>query len=207
MDTVSQSLFNQTITPGTHLGRIARIDQYYTTNGTLSLLHRVNYQLSPRSIGYALGEAVIPGHSFDVQVLKTDDVVFVEQSMAQLMAKVSAFIGNPFVDTGDDLALSGILGSFLFGLTKPPLGFGEGLLFLTEETGVGDLLAAGEHGEGSQSQINADILAGFGQGFRLNFSRKAGEPFASGIAPNSHGLNLPFNGAMQSDWNSCIGSA
>ena len=50
-------------------------------------------------------------HTLNVQILETNNVILVDQSAAQLMAEISSFVSNAFVDTSHNLrrlAYSGV---------------------------------------------------------------------------------------------------
>ena len=54
MNTVRESLFNQTTTPRAGLAGITWINQYHTTSSTLSLLHRMDTSHKPKKIALLL---------------------------------------------------------------------------------------------------------------------------------------------------------
>jgi len=153
MNTLGEGLFYQTPTPGANLTGVMRIDQHHTVSSVFSFLRRASYQLPPCGVGDAFSEAVILDHPLNVQVLETNNVVFVNELVAQLMSEVGALVDDALVNASNDLALPGVFRGALVGLAQPALCFCEGLLLLTEEAGISDLLAIGKRGESCQTQI------------------------------------------------------
>lgn len=199
VNTVRQGFLDQTTASGAYLTSVARIDQHHTASSVLSFLHRVDYQLSPRSVRNALGKAMVLDHILDAQVLETNHVVFIDKLTAQLMTKISSSISNTLVNVGHNPPPSGALRRALFGLTQTALGLSKGFLFFAKEARIGNLFTIGEHSEGCQSQVNPNVSACSGQGFGLDLSGEAGEPLIRRVAPDDHLLNLALNGPMESD--------
>lgn len=200
MDTVREGLFNQTATPRADLAGVTGVNQHHPTCSIFSFLRRVNYQLPPRSIGNALGEAVILDHIPDVQVLKADDITLIYKAMAQVMAEISPPVGDALVDTGHDFVTPDPVGCSLLTFAQPTLDLGKGLFLLAEEAGVVNLLASREDSEGRQAQVDADIPASLGQRFWLNLAGEAGKPLASGIAMNDGLFGFALDRPVEPDF-------
>ena len=79
-------------------------------------------------------------HAVDRQVFDSQRAVAVDQPMRQLMGKVIPLEPDTLMDPSNDRTRLGSLECALVGFGQLPLRLGQGLLLLTEETRVGDLL-------------------------------------------------------------------
>lgn len=66
-----------------------------------SLIAKLPDKLSPSRILDGLGEAVICHHSFHIERLNADNLVFIYQLAAQFMKEISALIGYMLLLTSD----------------------------------------------------------------------------------------------------------
>ena len=102
---------------------------------------------------------------------------------------------DALMDTRDNLTglLTGLRATGLF--RQLALRFGEGLLVLSEEARVRDVLTIGQRGKRLQSNVNTDLLIGRRQEFRHIFNAEAGELLAVDSADGA-GLDVSVNQAM-----------
>lgn len=199
MHTNTEVFINQDTTARTHLGRVAWIDQDDTMTSIFRFVRRVLNQLAPRCVCDAFGKAMVGKHSGCVQVLKDDQPVVVGQLSPDLMSKVAAAVGNPFVYLGYRMAAFGPQGRTLFSLRQSALRAGQGFFVGTKEPGVRYFLAVRQGSEAVQPHIYTNCLPRVGLRHRLDLAREASIPIAGSGAPDGERLDLPFNRAMQHD--------
>src|SRR5215469_16681413 len=115
----------------------------------------------------------------------------------------------PLIDASHYLAPFGSLRGLRFGAAQPPVSFGECLLLVPEETGVGNRGARAERGEGGeglethvqahvQVHVQAHVLPGLRQRRRLGTrARERHIPLAGATA--AHGRMVAVLGVPSSD--------
>jgi len=163
----------------------AWVNHSHLSTSIFCFVGRALNQLIPSCVRNTFSQTVIPDHAFDVQRFKGDESKHRNERMAQLMSKVAATVGDPFVNTPRRFAL------------LASLRFRQCLFVRAKETWIRNLLAIGERTEMRQPNINTDASIICGKGLRFNFNRKARIPFTRRRARDRKSLNLAFNRAMQ----------
>src|SRR5215470_10064011 len=97
--TVCQGHLNLHPTAMRRLAGVCRIDSQHSPTSIPSFVGRALHQLCPTGIGYTFGQTVVLDHPSDIQLLKNYQPVTDSQIMAQLMGKIFALIGDPFVNS------------------------------------------------------------------------------------------------------------
>ena len=199
VDTDAQIFFDQRPTTGASLTGVPGVDLHHATTSTFRLVRRVVDQLTPSSIGYALGETVVLEHPVNIQVLKRNDAKLVDQPPTEFVGKISAAVGDALVYLGDHAPPPGSFGRSLLGFAQLPLGFRQSLLILAEETRIRDMLARTEGGERVKPYVNTNGLWFIGQRLGFNFTSEAGVPVASSSTANGERLDLALDRTVENN--------
>lgn len=178
------------------LRRVAWINSYCQPASVFSFVGGVTHELIPCSVTDAFCKAVVSHHVCDRQILKRDEVVFVNQLSTKLVGKVGSSISNAFVDARDNLACLASSKTALRLCGKFALGFSERILILAKETRVVDLLAGAKSGKGSQPNVHTDLLACVWQDVLFCFAHDQDKPLFCSVG-KGHCLNLAFRWAMK----------
>jgi hypothetical protein len=72
----------------------------YPGTSVFSFVHKIIEQLAPPRIGYAFGKVVVLHHAADVQVLDSNEPVFVDKRAGQLMVEISPLIAYLMMESG-----------------------------------------------------------------------------------------------------------
>lgn len=199
VDTNAQIFWNQRPTTGASLTGVPGVDFHHATTSAFRLVRRVVDQLTPSSIGYALGETVVLEHPVNIQVLKRNDAKLVDQPPTEFVGKISAAVGDALVYLGDHAPPPGSFGRSLLGFAQLPLGFRQNLLILAEETRIRDMLARTEGGERVKPYVNTNGLWFIGQRLGFNFTSEAGVPVASSSTANGERLDLALDRTVENN--------
>jgi hypothetical protein len=200
VDTLRESFFNQYSTPATHLGRTARVNLYHTAASFFRFTHRELYQLIPCYVRNAFSQMVISYHPVNVQVLKGDKAIVIDQFPAFFVSKVAPLIGNPVMNVSDNLFGLASFWCPVDLLAQFTLRFSQGLFFLAKEAGIGDSLTIREGQKRSQSEVNPYRQPANGQRLWLNFTRETSVPVANRITLDSQGFDSSLNRPVQFDF-------
>lgn len=102
---------------------------------SVTLIGQFPYKPTPSSVLYRLCKTMISGHSFNVQVFKSDCLIFINQTCRQFMRKVFSLARNSFMDQGNSVqCLISILSAFCASGQYPLRPF-QFLFRLTKELG------------------------------------------------------------------------
>jgi len=104
MYTDTQILRYHLPTAATALAGVARVNPYHLTASLFRFARQNGYELIPRRIRNTFRQAMVREHSAYVQVLNRDGPETGNQLSRLLVRKVRAAIGDPLMDTTDDLA-------------------------------------------------------------------------------------------------------
>lgn len=137
--------------------------------------------------------------AFDIQILDGYQSVVVDQPTADLVVEVRALIANVRVCPLQQLNRLTSAARASLSPRNPALRPAKFSLRLTVIARIGYLCAVAQGGERRQPDIDADSTAICGKGLRPTLNRKAGIPLTR-LSLHRQGLNLPFDGAMQLDF-------
>src|SRR5262245_37003399 len=79
------------------------VNQYHGAPSLFRFGARELDQLSPCHICNRLRQSSVLEHSFDFEILKSDDLKRVDQATAEKVGKIRSSIGDPLVNTGQRL--------------------------------------------------------------------------------------------------------
>jgi hypothetical protein len=130
------------------------------------------------------------GHTIHVQVFNADDTETVDDLPGFLVSEVVTTELDTLVDTRHNLTMFPPLGRTFGKFAMLALDFRQGLLFLTEKAGIGNLFTGGEGGKGFESYVNSDLGRHCGQAFRFALARETHVPLAGRTASNGTGFHL-----------------
>ncbi len=177
------------MTPAAILRRVGRIDSHVGSASFFRFAGQFAEKLRPRGIGNALRKTMVVGHAVDMQVFHTDDPVPLDNPAAFLMGEVVSSEGNPFMHTGNHLAMVLAFSTAFGQLALFPLDCCQCLLFLAKKARVGDLAAIRKGGKSGETNVNTHLLAVFWQAVRFDFTREGHRPFAGPASLNRTGLD------------------
>ena len=203
MSTNRQVFGNYLVTRGAHLRSPARINLHNCSASIFRFAKTELYKLIPSGICNALIHAseVPLSHGLNVQLLKSNKLVFVYQASRQLVCKVSSAVSDAMINM---LACPPALFLFrtaLYRFVSFAIGFGKFLFIFTEESRIVNLLAVGECSKVRKSNVNAHNLIGSRKRIRLYNARETGVPMAECISPDGEGFGSSSQRAMQLDFN------
>src|SRR5687768_13351388 len=104
MNTQAQIFLDVFSAARTHLTGVAWIDLPCTSPSFFRFVRCEIDKLTPGRVCDCFGETVIFEHPVDVELFKNDDSESVDQLAAFLMSKVSAPVGDAFMNCGNYLA-------------------------------------------------------------------------------------------------------
>jgi len=190
---------NQLLTPRALLGCVAGINFDTRSTSILSFEERILPKLSPACIRYAFGKIAVLQQALDIQPLKDDQVIRVDQLAARLVGKVAPAIGNALVDLTHHFAILPSLRRALLALAEPPLRFRQRFLIAPEEARVLNGAPIRQRQISVQTAVYARIAFRLRQWLGFDFARETGIPFAQTIASDGERLDLTFQGTVQLD--------
>ena len=145
-------------------------------------------EVRPRCVIYAFGKAIIVNHPVDVEVFNEDPPVLVNDPSGLLVGEVITLKPDALVNTSNNLATLGSLGSAFIFLGELALRFSKFLLFLFEKSGILNRVSIGERSESVDTDIYTDSVVLGRKNLRLDFASKRHVPLARGRAEDSGGL-------------------
>ena len=154
-------------------------------------------ELAPSCIRNGLCQTMILDHASDIQGLKRYGTVLVDQFTAQLVLKVFALVGYPFVQDGDGqpCLIAGIASFDL--LAQAPLSDLQPALTAVQVLGLFDLVFIAQSGKRGQPQVNGDSVNLWCWVFNFHLYLNGDEiPTALGFRDGTV-FHLAFNGAME----------
>ncbi len=178
----------------TQLRRVLGVNQYHTPPGFCRLVRGELHELTPGHICNALVDDLIPVglHTTDIQILKGDKLVLVDQFSAFLVREILPPVR---------LALVGVLQG-VNRFSPRWTAFGQLLFFPLQTSNIfrvplhpalaRNLPTVRKDGEGSQAKIHPYHLIGWGQRLFVYLAGKAGVPVANRIPANSESLACAF---------------
>lgn len=160
MNTDRQGFRHNLPTARTSLGGVAWVNEYDATASFFRFARGELYELMSGNIPDAFVQASVRAvfHVDNVQLLKGDKLIFVDQLARFFMRKVAAAIGNALVDVVDDPLALAILGRPLCLFRQAALCFRQGFLVLTKETGIVNRVAIAQGGKVGQTHIDTNHL-------------------------------------------------
>ena len=186
MHTHRQGFWNPFPAARAILRGVAWINLYQRPTSLRSFVGRVLDELAPRRIVNALGQRMVLDHVGRLQVFKDQYLEALYKTMAQLVGKILAPVGDPRMDMLDYPIGFAPLRAAFREATGVALCLRQRLLVLAEEARVGDLLTlASRQPQGSevvQTQVDADYQGRGWQGLRFYLDREAGVPMVQAIA-------------------------
>jgi len=93
MNSVRQFLFNELSTLGTHLARIAWVNEYHGSTSFCRFVGRELHELRPRYISNGFSNAFesVLSHIFDVQFFKSNKLICLDQLTRKFMNLIYVF--------------------------------------------------------------------------------------------------------------------
>src|SRR6266480_2555111 len=178
------------------LTRIGRVDFHKLSTSFFRFAGQFIEKLRPRGVYNAFCQTMIMGHSIDVQVFYRNDAKSINNLAAFLMSEIISTEFDTFVDTGNGLTVFPSLRRPFRQLGMLALYLSQGLLFLAEETGIGDFFTSGERSEGFQANVNPDLCSNGVKSFRLTLDRKGDIPLACRRALHGTGFDFALDRAV-----------
>ncbi len=198
MVTDTQVFGNNFTTAAAHLGCVPGINQYHTSTSAYRLVRGELYELSPGYIRDAPVDDLIPLrlHPSNIQILKGDKLIGVNQLTAFLMRKILTPVGLPLVGVLQRMnyfhAFRAAFLKFLFFALQA----GNILCIPFHPTLTLDFGAIRKNGKGGQPQVNANDAFIRREGVFSDFAGKGCKPIANAIAPDGQGFYFPFSRTM-----------
>ena len=201
MDANIQIFRNNVTATRTHPCRAVWVNPWRQPTSPFCLVSCEVHELTPGSVTNTLVHAApVPIlHILNVQVLKSDDLVLVDQSPTQFVSEVFTAIADTGINVLDDALLLMILQRAFHALAQSVLRLGKRFLILAEEAWIGNVLASREGSKVNQAYVNADNLRRRWQRLWLDDAREAGIPVAQSISPDGQRLDLALNRPVQLD--------
>src|SRR5437016_4382557 len=144
-------------TPAAGLTGRGRIDSNVCPASFFRFAGQFAEKFRPTGIMNALRKTMVMGHAVDMQVFHTDDPMGIDDLAAFLMGEVVTSPCNALMHTSHGFTVLMTFWCILGKLTLLALDFGEGLLFLTKETGVVYLSAVREGSKRLESHVYPDL--------------------------------------------------
>jgi len=201
MPAVRQFFLNDRTTLTTSLACAFRVYCYKLPSSFFRFLRQYISKLTPCNICNAFIELIakkfglITHHAFNIKFFNTDSTIFINNFSGFLMNKVMPFIGNPLVDTSNNLfSFFSFRGAFsLFG--QFPLSFCKSLLAGLKKTRIFYFALIRKSSKIFQTNIYTNGIVGFWQRVIIIFNRKTGVPFV-GSPADSECLYCAFDASM-----------
>lgn len=153
-------------------------------------------EVRPRCVIYAFSKAIVVNHPVDVEVFNEDPPVLVNDPSGLLVGEVITLKSDALVNTSNNLATLGSLGSAFIFLGELALRFSKFLLFLFEKAGILNRGFIGEGSKGVKTDIYTDSVVLGRKNLRLDFASKRHVPLARRRAEYSGGLWASIKRAM-----------
>ena len=200
VDPIGQLLFDKLSASRAHFTRVARIDIHYLPGGAFCLLGGELHELSPSNVSNRFPDSFpsILSHLLDVEFLKYDDLVLIDQAAREFVGKVLSFICDFLMKMNNLFSLLGSVWSALLCLAQSPLHLHKPGFVSPEKPGVVNLLARRKRGEGNEAHVDADYRIYDGQNLRKDLAREAGVPFVA-YSSDRQCLDRPFDLPMFPD--------
>ena len=166
-----------------------------------SFVFQEAYESSPSSItNLSCPEAIIH-HTFDVQLLDSDNGIFVCDFPAQLVQEVSPLICNfDVLFVQSENSFSSVTASFLLSAQSSVQEF-EFLFGFDKEVRICNLLSVGKCSKAFQSDINADLFSRRMNDFSVGqFAGEDSKPLSSFVLFDCQSLNFSFGDSVKNDW-------
>ena len=156
MNSIGESLLNQTTTFGTNLRCIPGINSDYLTTGAPSLVVEHTQKLCPGSITHALRD-VAATKPIDVQIFDGDKAELVDQSVREFMLEIPPLVGDEPMLFGNRIPQLPI--ALAPSLCARPFVLSESQLFLrgAKPAGIVNLLTRRQRGKEFEAHVNADL--------------------------------------------------
>ena len=122
-------------THGTILRSVGGVDFNQLPISTFSLIGKIVKELSPGCIRDRLGKTMIIRHLVNRQIFNGDDAELVYYFSTELVGKVRASIGYPFMDMRDNLFRFLSFWCSFLQLRELPLSFSQRLFILSKAPG------------------------------------------------------------------------
>ena len=197
VDTLRESFINQHSAPAAHFGCVARVNLYHSTPSFYRFSRCELYQLVPSYIRNAFSQAMVLNHPLDVQVLKSDKAIVIDQFPAFFMSKVPPLVGDPVMNVSDNLFGLTSFRRSTYLLAQFTLRFSQRLFLLAKKAGISNSPAMREGQKRSQSAVNPYCQPANRQGLWRGFTTETSEPVTDRIALNGQGFDSTFDGPMQ----------
>lgn len=167
-----------------------------------SLVFQEVCEHSPSSIAYLSCPEAVIHHTFDVQLLNGDEVIFIDEFPAKFVQKVSPLIYNlDMLFIQPENSFSSVFRTFDFP-AQSSLQELQSLFGFDEETGISYLLSIGKSSEVLQADINANLLSRGMLDFCIwQFTGEDSKPLPYFILLDGESLNLTFRNTMQDNRN------
>jgi len=204
MSSDMQTFRNDLTTAGAILRRASWVNERYTTTSVFCFVRGELRELPPSYVSNAPanGFVAIPVfglHIPNIQILKRNELVLIDQLPRFLMSKVATTIRRPFVCVTkrvNDLVPFQTTFTELFLLALQP---GNVALVSFHPSLAFDSRPVAQYGEGRQAQVNAHYLIGRRQRLGFNNARETGVPIAKTIPANSQRFALPLKWPVKFD--------
>jgi hypothetical protein len=181
---------------------LTRVGGLHSTLGSPSFFRfggQFAEEFRPRCIMNAFRKTMVMGHAVDMQVLYANDSEAVNDLSAFLVREVIPSESDTLMHASHSLAVFTTLGGTLGKLGMFALHLCQGLFFLAEEPGVGNLFTGGKCGKGCESYVNPYLFGASGQAFGVTLDRAASVPFSSRRAADGERFDLAAYRPMQHD--------
>jgi hypothetical protein len=172
------------MTPAALLRRVGRIDFDELASSFFRFGAQLGKEGRPTRIMNALGQTMVMNHAVHLQIFHTDHAVALDDLAACLMGEILTAELDPFMNTGNGLAVFASFWRPLCQFGMLALHLCQCLLFRAEKVRIGDFFTGRESRERFQSNVNPHLRRRFRQPFRLDFTREAGIPLAGAALVN-----------------------
>lgn len=181
------------------LSGISRVDLDDHATSICRFVREIKQETRPCRVHDRLSKTVDVNHAVHTDVLDCNQAVTIDNAATVLVREVVALVGNAFVNATDHLAAFVALRRAFSFPVHAALRPGKRPFFLAKEPGIRNRFAGGQSREGVQAHVNADLLGGFRQTFRLHLTGERHEPFPGAGTPDAAGLDCAVNLPMQND--------
>src|SRR6266571_2017144 len=187
------------MTPAAILRSIGRVHSDVAPASFCRFAGQFAEKFCPGRVVNAFCQVMMMHHPVDVQIFNRNDARTIHDLAAFLMGEIVPLELDPFMDTGDGLAMFATFRGPLCQLAMLALDAGKLLFFFPEKARVFNLSPIREGSKGLQSHINAYLIGLFRQSLRATFNRERGVPLASTAFLKSEGFDLPSYGPVHDD--------
>ena len=177
MQTLREGFLLSMATLRTVLTRVGGVDRYHSLTSICCFVCEVGGKLRPSRIMNTLGEAMIVDHLVDRQVFDGNHIEAVDDASALLMREVAAPVGNPFMDSANNLAALRSLRCSSLRSRQLALRALQVFFVGAQELRAWRRLASGKGGKTQQPYVNAYGFAGQRQGVCLHLTGNRRVPF------------------------------